>query len=173
MRKQFLEIGKIVATHGIKGEVRVQPWCDDASILAEMEQLWLDPDGRSVIQVQHGRVQKNIVVLKLEGVDTVEAAQLMRNRILYVCRDRLELGENSYFIQDLIGVAVYDADEPDKLYGRLTEVFQTGANDVYEVTDSAGVKRLVPAIPEVVLETDVDGEKMVIRPLKGLFEDEN
>ncbi len=173
MKKQFLEIGKIVATHGIKGEVRVQPWCDDAAILAQMEQLWLDPSGRSMVHIQYGRVQKNIVVLKLEGVDTVEAAQLMRNKILYVSRDRLELGENSYFIQDLIGLSVYDADEPDKLYGRLTEVFQTGANDVYEVTDSTGMKRLVPAIPEVVLETDIDGEKMIIRPLKGLFEDEN
>ena len=112
-------------------------------------------------------------MLKLAGVDTVEAAQLMRNKILFINRSQLELSENSYFIQDLIGLTVYDADQPDKQYGRLTEVFQTGANDVYEVTDSAGLKRLVPAIPEVIVETDIDGEKMLIRPLKGLFEDED
>ncbi len=173
MKKQFLEIGKIVATHGIKGEVRVQPWCDDAELLAEMDRLWLDPAGKNELHIEHGRVQKNVVVLKLAGVDTVEAAQLMRNKILFINRSQLELSENSYFIQDLIGLTVYDADQPDKQYGRLTEVFQTGANDVYEVTDSAGLNRLVPAIPEVIVETDIDGEKMLIRPLKGLFEDED
>ncbi len=173
MRKQYLEMGKIVATHGIKGEVRVQPWCDDAALLAEMEQLWLDPNGKRAVTIQQGRVHKNIVILKLAGVDTVEAAQLMRNKLLYVDRDVLALDENTYFIQDLIGIGIYDADQPELCYGKLTEVFQTGANDVYEVTDAEGVKRLVPAIPEVVVSTDIEGEKMTIRPLKGLFEDEN
>ena len=138
-----------------------------------MDRLWLDPAGKNELHIEHGRVQKNVVVLKLAGVDTVEAAQLMRNKILFINRSQLELSENSYFIQDLIGLTVYDADQPDKQYGRLTEVLQTGANDVYEVTDSAGLKRFVPAIPEVIVETDIDGEKMLIRPLKGLFEDEN
>lgn len=171
MKKQYLEIGKIVATHGIMGEVRVQPWCDDPALLEELDTLYYDARGRQPLKVLNGRVHKNVVILKIDGVTTVEAAQLLRNRILYVDRAMLELEEGSYFIQDLIGLRVYDADEPARCYGSITDVLPTGANDVYEITDEGGVKRLIPAIPQVVLETDVDAERMVIRPLKGLFED--
>lgn len=170
MRKQYLEIGKIVSTHGIQGEVRVQPWCDSAQLLAEMETLYYDDKGKQDVRILSGRVHKNIVILKIDGVTTIEAAQLLRNRILYVDREELELEEGSYFIQDLIGLTVTDADS-GIVYGRLTDVFQTGANDVYEVTEEGGNKRLIPAIPDVVVKTDIDGGIMTIRPLKGLFDD--
>ena len=111
------------------------------------------------------------MILKIEGITTVEAAQAVRNRILYVDRERLKLEKGSYFIQDLLGLKVYDADTPERCYGTVTDVLPTGANDVYEITGADGVKRLVPAIPQVILETDVDGERMLIRPLKGLFDD--
>ena len=173
LKKQYLEIGKIVSTHGIMGEVRVQPWCDDPALLEELDTLYYDDRGRRPLKVLSGRVHKNIVILKIEGITTVEAAQAVRNRVLYVDRRELELDEGSYFIQDLIGMRVYDADVPERCYGTITDVLPTGANDVYEITDANGVKRLVAAVPQVVLETDVDGERMVIRPLKGLFDDEN
>ena len=173
MKKQFLEIGKIVATHGIKGEVRVQPWCDDAELLAEMDRLWLDPAGKNELHIEHGRVQKNVVVLKLAGVDTVEAAQLMRNKILFINRSQLELSENSYFIQDLIGLTVYDADQPDKQYGRLTEVFQTGANDVYVIKGTRTL--LIPALKKLLADVDVANKRIVLHAdvlqEVGLFED--
>lgn len=173
MKKQYLEIGKIVATYGIHGEIRVQPWCDAPADLAEQKRLYLDDKGKKSVIVLRGRIHKNIVVLLLEGISTVEEAQLLRNQILYVDRDTLSLEEGAYFIQDLIGLVVSDADDPAKVYGRLTDVFQTGANDVYEITDENGTKRLIPAIKEVVISTDIEGEKMKIRPLKGLFEDED
>ncbi len=173
MKKQYLEIGKIVATHGIYGEVRVQPWCDDPALLEELDTLYYDPRGRQPLRVLQGRVHKNIVILQIDGVTTVEMAQQLRNRLLYVNRDDLVLDEGSYFIQDLIGLTVLDADTPDLCYGKVTEVFETGANDVYEITDPNGVKRLIPAIDEVVLQVNLDEAYMVIRPLKGLFDDEN
>jgi len=173
LKKQYLEIGKIVSTHGIYGEVRVQPWCDDASLLEELDTLYYDGRGRQPLTVLSGRVHKNIVILKIDGITTVEMAQQLRNKVLYVDRDELELEDGCYFIQDLIGLTVWDADESEKCYGTITDVFPTGANDVYEITDTEAIKRLIPAIPEVVLETDVDGGRMVIRPLKGLFDDEN
>lgn len=173
VKKQFLEIGKIVATHGIHGEVRCQAWCDDAETLADADILYYDGKGKRPLTVLDGRVHKNVVILQIDGVTTVEAAQQLRNKILFINRDDLELGEHDYFIQDLIGLTVMDADCPEKVYGKLTDVMQTGANDVYEITGADGIKRLIPAISEVILQTDVDNETMLIRPLKGLFDDED
>lgn len=173
VKKQFLEIGKIVATHGIHGEVRCQAWCDDAEMLADADILYYDSKGKSPLTVLDGRVHKNVVILQIDGVTTVEAAQQLRNKILFINRNDLELGEHDYFIQDLIGLTVMNADCPEKIYGKLTDVMQTGANDVYEITGADGTKRLIPAISEVILQTDVDNETMLIRPLKGLFDDED
>lgn len=108
-------------------------------------------------------------MLHLEGVDTVEAAEQLRNQVLYMDRDEVELEEGVYFIQDLIGLEVLDADT-GKSYGKLSDVMQTGANDVYEIKDETGKTVLIPAIPDVVQETDLDGGVMRIRPLEGLFD---
>lgn len=169
MRKQFLEIGKIVSTHGIKGEVRVQPWCDDGEFLTEFEMLYLQ-GGKRPVEVESAYVHKNIVVMKLAGVDTMNDAQAMRNQILYMNRDDVELEEGTYFIQDLIGLTVIDADQPDKVYGVLSDVTQTGANDVYHIKDSQGKITLIPAVPLVVKETDLEGGVMRISPIPGLFD---
>lgn len=168
MKKQFLECGKIVTTQGIKGEVRVQPWCDTPDFLLDFETLYLDK-GETSVRIQNSRVQKNIVVLKIEGVETVEQAVLLRNKIIYISRDDAELSEGEYFVQDLIGCRVVDADTGAD-YGGIFDVESTGANDVYCLEDKAGVKRYVPAIPQVVLERDLDGGIIKIRPLEGLFD---
>lgn len=169
MKKEFLEAGKIVSTHGIKGEVRVMPYCDSSELFCEFDRLFIGKSRDEVI-VERSRVQKNIVIAKLEGIDTPEAAEKLRSKILYIHRDDLELDEDTYFIQDLIGMKVKNADT-DELYGEITDVMQTGANDVYVIK---GEKReyLVPAIADVVVSTDIDGDLMLIRPLEGLF-DEN
>ncbi len=169
--KKYLEIGKIVSTHGIKGEVRVQPWCDSSDFLCEFETLYFD-EGKKSVDIKRARVQKNIVIMQLDGVDTVEEAQNLRNKILYIDRDDVELDEGTYFIQDLIGLVCIDADGGGEI-GKITDVLETGANDVYEITSAEGKKYLIPAIPDVVLETDLDGNTMTIRKMEGLFDDEN
>lgn len=165
--KQFLEIGKIVSVFGIKGEVKVQPWCDSPDFLCEFDILYRKSG--DLVEIEHSRVAKNIVVMKIKGVDTVEDAQKMRNHILYMDRNDVELEEGSFFVQDLIGLEVSDADSGE-VYGKLTDVSETGANDVYHVETAEGKLLLVPAIPDVVVETDIEGGIMKIRPLEGLFD---
>ena len=166
--EELLETGKIVAIHALKGEVRVQPWCDSPEFLAEFEELYLD--GKWV-EIENARVQKTMVIMKIAGVDTPEAAQKLVGKVLYLSRDQVELEEGTYFITDLIGMQVLDADDPTHVYGVLTEVSNTGANDIYHVKFPDGKTRYVPAIPQVIDAVDVEGKVMTIRPLEGLFDD--
>jgi len=165
MKKEYLEAGKIVNVHGIKGEVKIMPYTDVPELLCEFDSLFLD---RKEILIERSRVAKNLVIAKLDGVDTPEQAEKLRNKILYMHRDDLELDEDTYFIQDLIGVEVKDADT-DIVYGKITDVMQTGANDVYVIRGN-GREYLVPAIADVVVSTDIDTNLMTIRPLEGLFD---
>ncbi|MDD6060046.1 MAG: ribosome maturation factor RimM [Ruminococcus sp.] len=167
MKKQYLEAGKIVTTHGIKGEVKIMPYCDSAELLAEFDRLFIGKNHDEII-VERARVQKNMVIAKLEGINTPEEAEKLRNKMLFMHRDDLELDDDTYFIQDLIGMEVKDADS-DALYGTIADVMQTGANDVYVVR---GEEReyLVPAIADVVISTDLDSNIVTIRPLDGLFD---
>lgn len=168
MRKQYLECGKIVATHGLRGEVKVLPWCDGPEEFRKFGTLYLD-GGRTPMPVEKARPAGGMVLLKLRGVDTPEAAQQLRGRVVWMDRAEDTLREGQYYIQDLIGLSVVDADTGAE-YGRLSDVSETaGANDVYHVTFPDGRVQLIPAIPQVVIEVDIDGGKMVIRPLEGLF----
>lgn len=169
MKKEYLEIGKIVNIHGLKGDVKVMPWCDEPELLCEFDRLFIDRDKKE-IEVEDARVFKNTVIMRFEGCASPEDAERLRNKVLYIHRDDLELEEGVYFIQDLIGLNVVDADS-GRVYGTLKDVSQTGANDVYEVFDEENKKTYwIPAIPDVVIETDVDGGVMKIRPLEGLLD---
>lgn len=170
MKKKFLEIGKIVSTHGIKGEVRVQPWCDDSELLTEFEVLYFN-QGKEEVIIEDARVHKNVVVMKIQNVNDMNTAQLLRNKILYIDREDLLLDESTYFIQDLINMKVIDFDDENKVYGKIIDVTQTGANDVYHIEDSNGKVVLIPAIADVVKVTDIDNDIMKITPLKGLFDE--
>ncbi len=166
MKKQFLETGEIVTTHGIKGEVRVYPWCDSPDFLTGFERIYLKK-GDVQLRVQEARVHKNIVIMKLEGYDTVERAVALRGQTVYINRKDVKLEEGEYFVQDLIGMKVID-DATGEEYGTITEVSQTGANDVYTVKNG-NMEYLIPAIPQVVIDTDTEREIMRIKPLDGLF----
>lgn len=170
MKKQFLEAGKIVNTHGIRGEVKIMPYCDSAELLAEFDRLFMGKN-HDEINILNARVFKNMVIAKIEGVNTPEDANKLRNKMLYMHRDDLELDENTFFIQDLIDMEVRDADDSDKVYGTIADVLQTGANDVY-VIKADGKELLVPAIPDVIVSTDIESNIMTIRPLEGLFDED-
>lgn len=171
MKQPYLECGKIVTTHGITGEVKVQPWCDDPQEIAALQTLYLD-GGTTPVSIERGRVHKGMLLLQLKGVDTIEQAQSLRGKVLWVARADLTLGENEYFIQDLLGIEVVNADTGAR-YGVLRDVTETGANDVYHVAFDDGTVRLVPVIEQVIIETDLDRGVLRIRPLKGLFDDED
>lgn len=171
MQKQYLECGKIVGTHGVVGELKVQPWCDSPDELVGLARLYFDR-GATPIQVRGARAHKSMALLKVEGVDTAEQAAALRGRVLYLDRADLPLAEGEFFIQDLMGLSVVDADDGHR-YGVLSDVTQTGANDVYHITFEDGSVRLIPVIDEVVIETDLEAGILRIRPLKGLFDDED
>ncbi len=166
MKKEYLEAGKIVTTHGIRGEVKIMPYTDSPKLLCEFDRLFIGKD-KSELYIERSRVAKNMVIAKIEGVDTVEAAEKYRNKVLFMHRDDLELDEDTYFIQDLIDMEVQDADS-GFVYGKITDVLQNGANDVYVIKGDR--EYLVPAIPDVVISTDIDSNIMQIRPLDGLFD---
>lgn len=172
MIKEFLEVGQIVGTHGVRGEMRLNPWADSPEFLKQFKTLYFDKKGEKSLKVIAARPHGNVVILKAEGIETVEAAAAMRNRVLYIRRADAKIEEGSYFIEELIGCDVIDADDDSISYGVLTDVSETGANDVWHITKD-GKEYLIPAIPHVVINADVKNNKVVIRPLKGIFDDEN
>lgn len=171
MQKRYLQAGKILGTHGIAGEMRVQSWCDSNEILASLKRLYLDTNG-TMAKVLSARVHKNCVLLKLEGINTVQEAAAMRGSILYLDRNDVKLPEGVYFVQDLIGSRVLDADS-GKEYGVLSDISFTPANDVYHITSKEGKEYLLPCIKETVINTDIENSRIFIRPIKGIFDNED
>lgn len=171
MIKEYLEIGKITSTHGIKGEMRVQPWCDTPEYMKSFKTLYLDKKGEKPIAVK-SRPNGNMVIMKIQDVDTVESAAEYRNKIIYMKRSDAKLPDGTWFIQELIDCTVIDADDEDIVYGVISDISQTGANDVWHIKKD-DKEYLIPAIPDVVIDTDVVKGIIKIRPLKGIFDDEN
>ena len=169
MRKPFLETGRVVGTHGVKGELRVQPWSDSPAFLTDFQTLYLDSRGESRLEVEKARAHGNLVLLKAAGIDSIAEAEKLRGKTVYLDRRDIGLEEGRYFIQDLIGCKVKDADTGEEL-GILSDVSETGANDVWHVK-RGGEEYLVPAIPDVIVSVDPDRETIVLRPLKGIFDD--
>ena len=172
MIKEFLEIGKITNTHGIKGEVRIEPWCDEPEFLKKFKVLYFDSKGEKPLKIT-SRPHGHMAIAKIEGIDTVEEASKLRNKVLYMRRSDAKLPKDKFFIAELIDCKVIDADDEEKVYGVLSDVSETGANDVWHIRAEDGKEYLIPAIPSVVIHTDVEEGIIKIRPLKGIFEDEN
>ncbi len=168
-QKPFLEAGQIVGTHGVRGEMRVQPWCDSAQQFAGFKTLYWDVNGEKAVKIR-ARAHKNMALVVIDGVDTMEAAAALRGKMLYVSRKDLKLPKGRYLVQDLIGLRIEDADTGE-VYGKLTDVSQTGANAVYHMSTPNG-EVLIPAIPDIILSVDTVADVMKIRPMKGLFDDE-
>jgi len=168
--KKFLEIGKVVNTHGLKGELRVVPWCDIPELILDRKTFYLDPNGETHVSVKYCKQHKGFVIVKLDGVDSVEDAERFRGVLLHIDRASANLPPDVHFIVDIIGLAVYDADTQYK-YGKVTDVLQTGANDVYEIETANGKKLYAPVIDDVVKEISAEDGYIKIKPLEGLFDD--
>ena len=168
MKKRYLECGKIVATHGLRGEVKVLPWCDGPEALLPFGTLYLDR-GATALAVEKARAAKNMVLVKFRGLDSPEAVQHLRGKVLYLDREEDSLEEGQYYIQDLIGLTVVDAGS-GQVYGTLQDVTETGANDVYVVETEEGKEVLLPAIPSCILKVSVEEARMTVHILEGLLE---
>lgn len=169
MKKDYLEIGRIVGTHGVRGECRVELWCDSGEFFSCFNTLYLDCRGETPVSLK-SRPHKNIAITKINGIDDIDAAQKLRGKVLYMNRKDCPLPEDVYFVQDIIGCQVEDINNGE-IYGKVTDVLHTGANDVYEVKDSGGKTYLIPKIDEIVKEVNIDDELILIEPMKGLFDE--
>lgn len=171
MKKNYLEIGKIVSTHGVRGEVRVQPWCNSPEFMKGFDTLYLSERGGASVRVLSARPHGNVVIMKIEGVDTITDAEAMRGTVLHLRREDAKLRDGDWFIEELIGCRVFDADDSSVCYGELCAVSSTGANDVWHIRVPDGNEVLIPAIRDVVVKVDVESGVILIRPLRGLFDD--
>lgn len=170
MQNKYLEAGRIVGTHGVKGELRLEPWCDSAEFLASVKSLYWDKEGTQPVPIVSSRPHKIFLLLTIEGVDSATQGDTLRGKVLYFDRNDVKLPQGHYFVQDIIGLSVCDVDT-GVCYGKLTDVMRTGANDVYQVTANDKKNYLIPAIPSVIISTDVVAGNMMIRPIRGIFED--
>ncbi len=170
MLLKFLEAGKIVGTHGVRGEIKVQPWCDTAEFLAKFKKLYFDNNGCEYITVK-SRVHGNMCLVKADGVDSIESAEKLRGRVVYIDRADCNLPKGSYFISDIIGCNVFDADTNEE-YGVVVDVLETGANDVWQIKRGDN-EYYIPNVPTFVKQVDIENKKVCITPLKGTFSDED
>lgn len=168
--KQFLELGKINNTHGIKGEVKVAFWCDDINYVKQLKTVYLDSNGKKSLTLVSARPQKNIGILKFAEITTVEQAQELKNKVLYCNRDDAKIDDGKHYLADIIGCYVVDIDT-DEEYGKIVDVLNYGSCDIYDV-ESWGKHTLIPAIDDVVKEINTEYQVIKIKPMKGLF-DEN
>lgn len=167
MKKQYLECGKIANTHGVRGAVLIESWCDSPAVLASLKTVYIEKDsGYTPLRVLSAAEYKGRVLATLEGLTTLEDAAAMKNRILFAARGDIPCGEGDFFIQDLFGLPVVDA-ESGKVYGKLSDVVTGAASDLYEVDTGHG-KALIPAVAEFVKEID-PARGIFIHAIEGLF----
>ena len=163
MKQRFLEAGQIVNTHGIRGEVKIIPWCDSPEFLCGFDTLYID---EAPVRLRAARPHKGNVLAALEGVDTVEGAMALKGKTVHIDRADVTLPEGRHFLADLIGLRVVDADSGAEL-GVLTEVLTPPAHQVYLVKGPQG-ERLIPAVEEFIVETNVDGGYLRVRLIEGM-----
>ena len=166
MKKEIFNIGKIVNTHGVRGEVKVLPLTDDMKRFDDLNEVSIG--GKNYI-IENRKYQKDRVILKLEGIDSIEETAKNRNKYIEIERkDVVELPDDTYFISDIIGCRVIDTDEFE--YGKVFDVIQTKNNDVYWVKGKKEI--LIPVLKEIVTDINVDDGVITIRP-SGEWQDED
>jgi len=162
MRNDYIETGKIVNTHGTGGEVKLQPWADSPDFLTSFEHFYIDG---APVKVLSARVHKGCVIATLEGVEDIDAAIKMKNKIIKVKKDDVRLEEGRFFVADLIGLRAINAETKENL-GTLTDVLPLPANNVYVIKGDREI--LVPAVPEYIIETNIDEGYVKIKLIEGL-----
>ncbi len=157
--EQFLTVGKIINTHGIRGEVKIKPTTDDVNRFKSLKEAYID---EKEIFISGCKFQPGKVILKIEGIDSIKEAEKLKNKLIKVKREKaVQLPEDTYFAVDIIGCEVYE--ETGNKIGTVDDIIYTGSNDVYWVKGENEV--LIPALKDIVLEIDINNKKIIIKPL--------
>ncbi len=171
MKQAYLECGKIINTHGFRGAVKLENRCDSPEVLASIKQIWFSERDGSYrpCRVLHASVQKQFVIATLEGIDSEEAANRLRERLVYARREDIPVEEGDYFIVDLIGLPVKDA-ETGEVIGTVANVDTRGARDLYIVKTERG-EFMVPAVPAFIIRIDPN-DAVYMHQIPGLLDGE-
>lgn len=159
-------IGKFVKVHGIKGELKLYPYTDDMDNLSKVKKLFLDDKLSFSLKVTSCKFQGKMLIFKFQNINSIEEATNYVNKDVYIPKEDISDIEDTYYIEDLIGCEVFE--ENGNLLGNITDVFNTGANDVYEI-DVNQKKVYIPAIKQVIKNVDIKNKKVVIELMKGLI----
>lgn len=166
----MLLCGKIVNTHGVAGDVKMLYYTDGPAFFDNVKTLFL-PDNKPLTLIS-ARVHKGSIIMKFKEIDTMEKAEQLKGKEIFVKREEAEpLPEGRYYIADILGINVFK-DDGEEL-GKVTDVFKTGSNDVYTVKNSSGKEYLIPVIESVIMDIDIENKKIIIKPMKGLLDDED
>jgi 16S rRNA processing protein RimM len=162
MEKQsFIDAGKIVNTHGVRGEVRIEVWLDSPALLKRCGRVFLGGEEKKLLSA---REHKGFLIAQLEGVSAVNAAQALKNRVVQIDRADAKLPRGAYFLQDIIGASVVD--ESGAEIGKLAEVLELPGQRVYVVRGET--EHLIPAVPAFLLNTDADAGVITVRLIEGM-----
>lgn len=167
--EEYLEIGQIVNTSGLKGFLKVIPLTDDITRFEDLKTVYIQEKKDLVeFKIQEVKYSKNMVLLKLEGIDDIGEAEKFKNFYIKINRkDAVQLEEDSYFIVDIIGCKVFT--DENEFLGKVIDVFQTGSNDVYTVKNNEDKEILLPAIEDVIKDIDIANKKIVVKLMDGLI----
>ena len=167
--EKYLEIGQIVNTFGIKGQVKVKPFTDDINRFDELKEVYVEKKHElKLFQIEKVNYSKNMVILKLKGIETPEQAETLRNSYLKINRkDAKKLPEGTYYIADLIGLDVYT--DEDEFLGKVDYIYNAGSSDIYVVKDEQGKEVLLPAIKDVLKQVDLENGKIIVHIIEGLI----
>ena len=165
---QEMEIGKIVNTHGLKGHVKVEHWCDGIETFQYLDSIFIKGTEYNIESV---KPHKNIFLLKLKNIDDINVAEGFKGAIITADREKLPpLPEGTYYITDIIGLEVY---EDEKYIGKISDWIETGSNNVYVIKRPKGKDVLIPAIDDVIKKIDIENKTMSVKLLEGLMEDDD
>ncbi len=171
MKQPYLECGKIVNTHGVRGGLKVESYCDTPQVLASLPELFLLKNGNyEAKKVERASVGAGRVLLYLAGVETLDDAMLLKGKTVYAKREDLPLAEGAHFIADLIGLPAIDA-KSGRVYGKITAVEDMPSSEMYTITTPKGASVLYPAIAEFVDRVDVE-TGVYLTPIPGFFEED-
>lgn len=161
-----INIGKIVNVVGLKGEVKVYNYSDSVDAYVETPEVYV---GDKLTKIEKVRLQKNMVVLKLEGINDRDAAEKARGKLIYITEEDLpELDEGEFYIRDLIGMAVFE--ENGNKIGEVSDVIQNSAQDIFEIETAENKKVLIPRVDEFILDIDADNREIKVRLIEGLLD---
>ena len=165
---KYLEIGQIVNTFGLKGMVKVKPFTDNIERFSNLKKIYIkNKSGQTEYKIQEVKYHKNMVLIKFEGIENPEQADLLRNSYLIVDRETEEpLEPGRYYIVDMIGLDVFTDD--NEYLGKLEDIYNTGSNDIYVVKNELGKQVLLPAIEDVIKNIDMDNKKVIVHLIPGL-----